>query len=330
MPFCRISGAEATGNVVNVDAASLAQPEHERLFDLELGRQDLFCRNRQATGIHASGIVGEGRSVPEAPRPIKRVRAHSEPAIRNPGPVADVMSTLLLRKSPVRDFIVKISRSAELFFRTRVEGCEVVVFWNAGRQPSAGAALLLVQHVNGDVFGSQLENTIKIALPGVDSLSGQTRDEIQIDVAEPMPPQHCEVRKDGAGLVQAAGADQVFVFERLGAEADSGDTEIPILLDLGVGECSGIHLNADFCRYAGQRPNDTPEQSGIQERRGAPAKIDCAWILAETRKLDFSNETVNVRFKCLLGAHRNRERAVVTPLLTERNVNIKSGFHFEA
>src|SRR5262245_56619234 len=113
---------------------------------------------------------------------------------------------------------MRVAMRREHFFSERIKRGKVAFLWNSGRQPGPGAAFLLIEHVDRNVLRPEIEHAIEIALPGLQLLSGNPRDEIEIDVREPLTAQHLEIGEDRRRLVQTSRSREIFIFERLSAE----------------------------------------------------------------------------------------------------------------
>src|SRR4030095_5877295 len=166
------------------------------------------------------------------------MRADSKSSIRNPGPVADIVSAFPSRRGPVGDLVMRVAMRVELRFRKRVKSSKIALFRNPGRKPGPCACLFLVEHVNGNMLGPEFDGAIKIARPGLQLLPRQPRDQVEINVGESLSPQRLEVGEDRRCLMQTPRSYEIFIFQRLSAQADPRDAEISILLNLALGKSS--------------------------------------------------------------------------------------------
>src|SRR4051812_32407498 len=177
------------------------------------------------------------------------------------------------------------------------------------------------------MFRAQLHDAIHIPDPDFKSLVWKSGDQIQVDVVESKPPQHCKIVKHGSGPVDSSGSLQILIFEGLGAQTDPIDSDLTIPCDLFGRDSSRVHFNG----YFSVRFREQSEHSGKQFRRnygGCPSsKVDGSGLIRDFGHSDFIHEPANVRFVGVFRSRRHGESTVVTTLFAKRNVDIDSLLH---
>ena len=132
---------------------------------------------------------------------------------------------------------------------------------------------------------------------------------------------------DVDGVVQPARVLQVFIMKRLCAETNPIYTRTGIPLDLFVIESAGIYLNADFGGASRKGRNDVFNQLAIDDGRRTATEEYRLRLLAKFRKLNLMEKAPHVRLVSPLGRYSHCECAVVTALLTERDMYVNARFH---
>src|SRR5262249_45018805 len=104
---------------------------------------------------------------------------------------------------------------------------------------SPRAPLLFIQHVDGNVFGSQTVDPIQIFSPDVESLVRQSGNQIDVDVREPVLPKQRDIVKNVDGAVKTASIPEIVVVKRLRTQTDTIHTRSSIALQFRLAESSG-------------------------------------------------------------------------------------------
>ena len=150
-----------------------------------------------------------------------------------------------------------------------------------GRKLGPGAALFLIQHVDGNVFGSQLEDTIQIPLPGFES-ADRARPAIRSRLMFVNPCRRSISKSEKTALALCRRPAR----SRSSSSRDWAPRLIRVIprsryaLNLFVRECSRIYLNADFSRQScgkiREHVRSVPQQRSTacrRRNRSSPALV---------------------------------------------------------
>ena len=96
-----------------------------------------------------------------------------------------------------------------------------------------------VQQIERKVFGSQLQSKIKISLPTSERLSGQSSDQIEVDVFESGCAQALKRRRNIRGGMRAAKLFQLAIVKRLCAKTGAINSEPAKLTQFLIGQFIG-------------------------------------------------------------------------------------------
>src|SRR5216684_7092973 len=116
------------------------------------------------------------------------MRRTTKTIVRRAVPVFSVVPRLKSRQTEIRNLIMPVAVCADMINHDPVHlACEIIVgFWP---HPSANMigerrAFMNVQQVKRQMLRPQLPSKVKIAFPTSERLSGQSGDQIEVDVFE--------------------------------------------------------------------------------------------------------------------------------------------------
>src|SRR6266446_5717248 len=116
------------------------------------------------------------------------MRRTTKTIVRRAVPVFSIVPRLKSRQTEIRNLIMPVAGCGDLINHDPIHfACEIIVgFWPP---PSANLIgerrpFMNVQQVKRQMLGSQLQSKVEILLPTSQRLSGQSGDQIEVDVFE--------------------------------------------------------------------------------------------------------------------------------------------------
>src|SRR6266850_1582623 len=102
-----------------------------------------------------------------------------------------------------------------------VESCAHIIVGNMRLRLTPRAAFFHVEHVNRNVLRPRPLESVEVFSPDFEALMWQAGDQVDIDVVEPMFAERLHIAKDVGRAVQPSGMSEIFITERLHAQADA-------------------------------------------------------------------------------------------------------------